>query len=67
MKKFIAACVVVGVMCFSSSALAAEDISIEVKNKKLQTINAPVIVQSRVLVPLRAVSESLGFRKALFG
>lgn len=60
MKKFIAACVVVGVMCFSSSALAAEDISIEVKNKKLQTDNAPVIVQGRVLVPLRAVSESLG-------
>lgn len=60
MKKFIAACALIGVMCFSSSALAAEEISIEVKNKKLQTDNAPVIVQGRVLVPLRAVSESLG-------
>lgn len=60
MKKFIAACVVIGVMSFSSSAIAAEDISIEIKNKKLQTDNAPIIVQGRVLVPLRAVSESLG-------
>lgn len=60
MKKLIAACAVTGMICFSSSALAAEDISIKVKNKLLQTDSAPVIVQGRVLVPLRAISESLG-------
>lgn len=60
MKKFIAACAVIGMICFSSSALAAENISIKVKNKQLQTDSAPVIVQGRVLVPLRAVSASLG-------
>ncbi|MGM0885157.1 MAG: copper amine oxidase N-terminal domain-containing protein [Bacillota bacterium] len=59
MKKLIAACAVIGVMCFSTSVLAAEDINIMVKNKELQTDSTPVIVQGRVLVPLRAVSESL--------
>jgi hypothetical protein len=60
MKKFIIACAVVGMICFNSTALAAENISIKVKNKLVQTDSAPVIVQGRVLVPLRTVSESLG-------
>ncbi|WP_054024951.1 copper amine oxidase N-terminal domain-containing protein [Bacillus sp. FJAT-28004] len=60
MKKLIASCAVIGMICFSSSALAAENISIKVKNKQVQTDSAPVIVQGRVLVPLRTVSESLG-------
>ncbi|CAM3484432.1 stalk domain-containing protein [Paenibacillus lupini] len=58
MKKFIIACAVVGMICFNSTALAAENISIKVKNKLVQTDSA--IVQGRVLVPLRTVSESLG-------
>ncbi|MGO4106365.1 copper amine oxidase N-terminal domain-containing protein [Paenibacillus sp. YAF4_2] len=60
MKKFIITCALIGMLCFSSTALAAENISIKVKNKLVQTDSAPVIVQGRVLVPLRTVSESLG-------
>ncbi|MFC4775995.1 copper amine oxidase N-terminal domain-containing protein [Paenibacillus sp. GCM10023252] len=60
MKKLIAACVVIGMICCSSSVLAAGSIRIKVNNQQVQTDSAPVIVQGRVLVPLRLVSESLG-------
>ncbi|GMK37524.1 hypothetical protein PCCS19_05780 [Paenibacillus sp. CCS19] len=60
MKKVIAAFAVIGMICCSSIAAADERISIVVKNKQLQSDSDPIVVQGRVLLPLRAVSESLG-------
>ncbi|WP_248759119.1 copper amine oxidase N-terminal domain-containing protein [Paenibacillus sp. ATY16] len=60
MKKIVFAFAIIVMMCFSSSAVAADKISIMVKNKQIQTDSAPVVVQGKVLIPLRAVSESLG-------
>nr|WP_236013493.1 stalk domain-containing protein [Paenibacillus glycanilyticus] len=60
MKKIVSAFAIMAMMCFSSSAIAADKISIMVKNKQVQTDSAPVVVQGKVLIPLRAVSESLG-------
>ncbi|KRE34904.1 copper amine oxidase N-terminal domain-containing protein [Paenibacillus sp. Soil522] len=60
MKKLLCIIAIIGVIGFSSSAFAAGDVSITVRNKQIQTDSPPIIVQGRVLVPLRAVSESLG-------
>lgn len=60
MKKLLCAFVILGVVSFNYSASAAKDIGITVKDKQLKSDSHPILVQGRVLVPLRAVSESLG-------
>lgn len=62
MKRFMITmtCVIICTMCFSLSAFAAKEIKIIVKNTQLRPDSAPVIIQGRVMVPLRAVSEALG-------
>ncbi|MNV29107.1 hypothetical protein D3C71_1203200 [compost metagenome] len=60
MKKLLCTFFIIGLVSFNYSASAAKDISITVKNKQLFTDSPPILIQGRVLVPLRAVSESLG-------
>lgn len=59
MKKLIGALAVL-IMTTTSTANAAEPIKILVKNEQIKTDAAPIVEQGRVLVPLRAVAESLG-------
>ncbi|WP_433945209.1 copper amine oxidase N-terminal domain-containing protein [Paenibacillus sp. SN-8-1] len=60
MKKLLYTFILMGVFSFNASAFAAGDIGITVKDKPLKSDRYPILVQGRVLVPLRAVSESLG-------
>ncbi|RUT31725.1 copper amine oxidase N-terminal domain-containing protein [Paenibacillus zeisoli] len=60
MKKLLYTFIILGVFSFNASAFAATDIGITVKDKPLKSDSRPILVQGRVMVPLRAVSESLG-------
>lgn len=60
-KKIIAAGVGLATACvIGSTALADEDISIYVDNALVETDQAPVILQDRTMVPIRAVFEKAG-------
>lgn len=62
MKKlnFIMAVSIAVSMIFSAATVQADDISIVVNGQRIETETPAVIVNERTLVPLRAVSESLG-------
>lgn len=57
----IAAAMIAANLLFSALPASADDISIVVDGKTLETPSPAVIVNDRTLVPLRAVSQSLGF------
>lgn len=59
--SFLAAVSIAATMIFSAFSVSAADISVVVDGNKIQTPAPPVIVNDRTLVPLRAISESLGF------
>lgn len=50
---------VIGLLNFGSSSFAAESIQIFVYNKQIKTDSAPYVEEGTVLVPIRAVAESL--------
>lgn len=59
MKKLIL-CVAAFAALFISTTALANDISITINGEELVTDNAPVIVNDRTLVPMRAIFEALG-------
>lgn len=61
MKKLLLALFVgiVGLSSFGSSGFAASPIRIFVYNKQIKTDSAPLLKEDTILVPLRAVAESL--------
>ncbi|WP_372662886.1 copper amine oxidase N-terminal domain-containing protein [Cohnella sp.] len=61
MRKLLCAVVVamIGLSAFGSSSFAASPIKVFVYNKQIKTDSAPFIEKDTVLVPLRAVAESL--------
>lgn len=63
MKKtalLAASCMAAALIFTSHTALAADDITINVNGSAITTQTPPVIVNERTLVPLRAVSDALG-------
>lgn len=46
-------------LIFTPTSLAAEPIKIKVKNEQIQTDTPPLFEKGRVLIPIRAVAESL--------
>lgn len=65
LKKLVLAFATLGIITIGSisngsTSYGAGPIAIMVKNKPLQTDTAPIIEKGRVLIPIRAVSESLG-------
>jgi hypothetical protein len=60
LKKLIVAAFMLILMMIASTANAAEPVKILVNNSQIHTDTAPIVVKGRVLVPIRAVTESLG-------
>ena len=45
-----------------TTPVLVKDISIYINNNKIETSDAPYIKDSRTLVPIRVISENLGWR-----
>ena len=64
MKKFISFCLIVAMLCTSfvfNYAFAADDIKVTINGVEQKYDVMPVIVDGRTLIPLRIVSEILGY------
>lgn len=60
MKKFLCGLLMGFLLATSGVATAAEQIKLFINGKEMRTDVAPSIVNGRILVPLRVISESLG-------
>lgn len=60
MKKMLSVIVMISsLFIFTSTSFAAEPVNIIVNNKQIQTDTPPLFEKGRVLIPIRAVAESL--------
>ena len=64
MRRFLVILTVLGLLLMPTMALADEPIRLVVNNVEVQTDVSPVIENDRTLVPVRALSEELGFTVA---
>lgn len=60
MKKFISIMAVLLMLIIGETALASDDIKVVINNQELYSADKPVMVDGRVMLPLRAIGEAMG-------
>lgn len=62
MKKIISLILILAIMLTTTAAIAANDISLKLDGKLLETPVAPEITNGRTMVPFRVIFEALGMK-----
>jgi hypothetical protein len=59
-RRKIGILTLIGIMMFGTGAYAKDSFKIVVNQKRIQADAEPIVVQGRMMVPVRAVAEALG-------
>ena len=59
--------IIFGILLLVNAAYASDDVKIIINNQELHTVDKPIIVEGRTMLPVRAIGEALGCEVFWFG